>query len=133
MPFVSCFSCITWVCQTLNKRDLPTNFATTSDQEKINYIDSVSENILRKYFFDNTNNVFQNLRNIVCNPKHPENYWTSTLRDGRFKCHHCDKSYAHVLSLKRKSMMFKLLNLQKSKKIKPKIKCMITFLCFSNL
>ena len=80
--------------------DLPTNFATTSDQEKIDYIDSVSENILRKYFFDDTDDVFQNLRNIVCNPEHPENYWTSTLQDGRFKCHHCDKSYAHVLSLK---------------------------------
>ena len=76
--------------------DLPTNFATTSDQEKIDYIDSVSENILRKYFFHDTDDVFQNLRNIVCNPEHPENYWTSTLQDGRFKCHHCDKSLSLI-------------------------------------
>lgn len=30
--------------------DLPRNFAAMSDEEKIEYIDSVSENILRKYF-----------------------------------------------------------------------------------
>lgn len=35
----------------------------------------------------------------MCDPQHPENYWTSTLEEGRFKCHHCDKTYARVLSL----------------------------------
>lgn len=79
--------------------ELPRNFAAMSDEEKIEYIDSVSENILRKYFFDSTDDIFQNLRNIVCDPQHPENYWTSTLEEGRFKCHHCDKTYASVLSL----------------------------------
>lgn len=36
------------------------------DEEKIEYIDFVSENILRKYFFDSIDDIFQNLRNIVC-------------------------------------------------------------------
>ncbi|XP_056006722.1 uncharacterized protein LOC125651350 [Ostrea edulis] len=79
--------------------DLPSNFAVLSNREKIEYIDSVSENILRKHFFDNTNDIFQNVRDIVCDPQHPENYWTSTREEGRFKCHHCDKTYAHVVSL----------------------------------
>lgn len=65
--------------------ELPRNFAAMSDEEKIEFIDSVSENILRKYFFDSTDDIFQNLRNIVCDPQHPENYWTSTLEEGRFK------------------------------------------------
>ena len=78
---------------------LPSNFDTKSSAEKIEWLDSQSENILRIWFFVNENDIFRNLRDIVCDKDHPENYWTSTLEEGRFRCHHCEKTYAHVGSL----------------------------------
>ena len=71
---------------------LPSNFDTKSSAEKIEWLDSQSENILRIWFFDNENDIFRNLRDIVCDKDHPENYWTSTLEEGRFRCHHCEKN-----------------------------------------
>ena len=78
---------------------LPDDFDAKSKTEKIEWLDSQSESILKMWFFDQGNDIFENLRDIVCDIDHPENYWTSTLDDGRFRCHHCDKTYAHVGSL----------------------------------
>lgn len=39
-------------------------------------------------------------RNVLENPQHEENYWTSSIENGRFKCHHCEKDYKRVSSLK---------------------------------
>lgn len=79
---------------------LPDNFDTKSNNEKIEWLDLQSESILKMWFFDQENDIFKNLRDIVCDKDHPENYWTSTLWEGRFKCDHCDKTYAHVGSFK---------------------------------
>lgn len=55
---------------------------------------------LVQWFFDNKDDIFEELRAILEDPNHPENYWLDTDEDGHFKCHFCDKSYASVGSLK---------------------------------
>lgn len=40
------------------------------------------------------------LRDCVTDKNHPDNYWVSNFIDGRVKCHHCEKTYAYVGSLK---------------------------------
>lgn len=40
------------------------------------------------------------LRDCVTDKNHPDNIWVSNFIDGRVKCHHCEKTYAYVGSLK---------------------------------
>lgn len=40
------------------------------------------------------------LKDCVTDKNHPDNYWVSNFIDGRVKCHHCEKTYAYVGSLK---------------------------------
>ncbi|XP_021342789.1 uncharacterized protein LOC110443113 [Mizuhopecten yessoensis] len=78
----------------------PENFALYSENEKISWMNEICRSLLRKHFFDSDTDIFRQLREILADPSHPENYWTSHLEDGRVKCHFCDKTYAYVGSLK---------------------------------
>lgn len=63
-------------------------------------MNDICRRIVRKWFFDNTDNIFHAIRAVLNDPDHSENYWVDTDQDGRFKCHFCEKSYAFVGSLK---------------------------------
>lgn len=80
--------------------DLPEGFQDESDDKKITWMNDLCQTIVKKWFFDNKDDIFEELRAILEDPNHPENYWLDTDEDGHFKCHFCDKSYASVGSLK---------------------------------
>nr|XP_034298978.1 uncharacterized protein LOC109620531 isoform X1 [Crassostrea gigas] len=71
----------------------------SSSEEKVSWINEVSERIVKNWFFENTDLV-QELRNVFEDEHHVENYWINTAVENRFQCHHCDKSYAFIESLK---------------------------------
>lgn len=79
---------------------LPSNFSNLTDDEQIQWLNEVCSRILRKYFFDESSDLFEQLRDIAGNPDHPENYWVQNFEDGRIRCHFCPKTYAYVGSLK---------------------------------
>lgn len=80
---------------------LPENFHDLSDNAKVEWINDVCKSLLEKWFFDNSDDIMQGLRNIVQDSYHPENYWTSQIMaDGRVQCHFCEKTYAFIGSLK---------------------------------
>lgn len=56
--------------------------------------------ILKKYFFDESSDVCDQLREITGYSDHPKNYWIQRFEDGRIQCHLCPKTYVYVGSLK---------------------------------
>ena len=80
--------------------NLPDGFENQSDDEKISWMNDICQRIVKKWFFDNSDDIFHDLREVLEDPNHPENYWVDTDEAGRFKCHFCEKSYAFVGSLK---------------------------------
>lgn len=86
--------------ESVEEFSVPEDLKSMSDDDKISWIDGVSYDIIKKWFFDGQNDVFEDLREIVSDMQHPENYWLSNLNDGRIKCHFCDKTYVCVGSLK---------------------------------
>lgn len=48
--------------------------------------------ILKKYFFDESSDVCEQLRKSTGYPDHPENYWIQSFEDGRIRCHLCQKA-----------------------------------------
>lgn len=79
---------------------LPVNFQQMSNEDKVKWLNTVCSEVLKKWFFENTNDVCASIRDVLDNPEHAENYWVSSLDDNRLKCHFCPKSYAYVGSLK---------------------------------
>lgn len=79
---------------------LPDHFDQFSDAEKITWINDLCERIIDKYFFESSPDIMSKLRDCVTDKNHPDNYWVSNFIDGRVKCHHCEKTYAYVGSLK---------------------------------
>lgn len=77
----------------------PDDFPNFSSRDKIMWFNDLIRPMIQKYFFDSKTDIFDNMREIVSDQTHPENYWISNLQDGRFKCHHCDKTYAQAGSL----------------------------------
>ncbi|KAK3108646.1 hypothetical protein FSP39_012456 [Pinctada imbricata] len=71
-----------------------------SVEQKKEWLNGVCEKLVKKWFFEESDDVFQEIREVLENPHHEENYWTSTLESGRFHCHHCSKDYKRVSSLK---------------------------------
>lgn len=99
---------------------LPENFQLKSNEEKIAWLNSICSSILKQWFFEGTTDICQNVRDIVTDIDHHENYWLSNFENGRIKWHFCDRSYVHIGSLK--SHEIKVHNLPAEKKernIKP--------------
>lgn len=79
----------------------PDNFQEFTDQDKIKWLNSLCNEILQKWFFEGDVDIFRELREILDDPEHPENYWLSELQDDeRLKCHFSPATYAFVGSLK---------------------------------
>lgn len=55
-----------------------------------------------KWFFEGDEgdvDIFRELREILDDPEHPENYWLSELQDdGRLKCHFCPSKHMKTIS-----------------------------------
>lgn len=80
--------------------ELPDGFLDQSDESKISWMNDLCSRIVHKWFFDSKNDIFCELRHILEDPNHLENYWVNTEENGRFKCHFCEKTFAFVGSLK---------------------------------
>lgn len=79
---------------------VPEDFDNKTDKEKAEWIDGISRQILKKWFFEESDDICEKLREIISNPDHPDNHWISNMQDdGRFKCHHCNKTYKYSNTL----------------------------------
>ena len=76
------------------------DFSQMTPNDSIQWLNSICQELVRKYFFENAEDIVEEIRNVLENPQHEENYWTSSIENGRFKCHHCEKDYKRVSSLK---------------------------------
>lgn len=54
---------------------LPSHFKDLTNNEKIQWLNEICSKILKKYFFDESSDVCEELREITGNPDHLENYW----------------------------------------------------------
>lgn len=78
----------------------PENFKAMDDAQKINWINDICKALVQKYFFTGDEDIMRELREIISDPDHPENYWTNTIEeDGKVRCHFCAKRYTLVDSL----------------------------------
>ena len=78
---------------------LPDEFEEKSAEQKIEWLNTICGKIIDTFIFEGQNDLFQQLRDILTNPEHPENYWIGNESDGRFSCHFCTKTYLHVGTL----------------------------------
>ena len=78
----------------------PDNFMQMSSEEKISWLNKTCCTVVKDTFFENDDDIFSSLREILENPDHDENYWVSCRQNERFQCHFCDRSYACLGSLK---------------------------------
>ena len=77
---------------------IPDDFHSWDSQQKISWMTEISRKIVRKWFFEDSD-LLAEVRTVLVDTDHPENYWVKCLKDGRFQCHFCDKSYVHVDSV----------------------------------
>ncbi|XP_062586325.1 uncharacterized protein LOC134247949 [Saccostrea cucullata] len=78
----------------------PAEFLEFSDKEKVEWLNQVSCEILQTWFFENQDDICKELREVLDDPQHSENYWLSEmLENERLKCHFCEATYACVGSL----------------------------------
>ncbi|XP_062582660.1 uncharacterized protein LOC134244405 [Saccostrea cucullata] len=76
---------------------LPDEFCTWNKDQKIQWLNNICERIVKKWFFGD-GDLFEDLRQILTDPDHEENYWFANFQDGRFSCHYCGKTYSHLRS-----------------------------------
>ena len=79
---------------------MPDDFADWRNENKINWINEICTKIVKNWFFDGSEDLLGDVRDVLNNPDHDVNYWINTAIDGRFKCHVCEKSYKFLGSLK---------------------------------
>lgn len=79
---------------------LPHDFQTFSLDGKITWLNGICREILQEYFFGSQTDIMKDLRCILTDNSHPENYYLTNLENGRVQCHFCPKSYTYVGSLK---------------------------------
>jgi hypothetical protein len=78
---------------------LPDELSRWTDEEKIQWMNDICSKIVNKWFFgENVNDLFDDMRQILSDPDHGENYWFGKLVDGRFSCHYCEKTFSHIKS-----------------------------------
>ncbi|XP_048770593.2 uncharacterized protein LOC125676812 [Ostrea edulis] len=78
----------------------PEEFQELSDNAKVEWLNLVCSEILQTWFFENENDICKELRDVLDDPQHSENYWLSRmLENERLKCHFCEATYACVGSL----------------------------------
>lgn len=77
---------------------IPCDWETLENDEKIKWLDDISCKIIRKWFFEN-NDICHQIREVLADPNHEENYWTGNYINGKFRCHFCERSYSYIGSL----------------------------------
>lgn len=78
----------------------PEEFKDLSDKEKEEWLNQVSSEILQTWFFENQDDICKELREVLDDPQHSENYWLSErLENEHLRCHFCEATYACVGSL----------------------------------
>lgn len=114
--------CLVMFLAIMNSRSVdeevlvPEDFDNKTDKEKAEWIDGISRQILKKWFFEESDDICENLREIISNPDHPDNYWISNMQDdGRFKCHHCNKTYKYSNTLQYHEKKYHDVNIEKPK------------------
>lgn len=95
---------------------VPEDFDNKTDKEKAEWIDGISRQILKKWLFEESDDICEKLREIISNPDHPDNHWISNMQDdGRFKCHHCNKTYKYSNTLQYHKKKYHDVNIEKPK------------------
>ncbi|XP_033759941.1 uncharacterized protein LOC117342076 [Pecten maximus] len=82
---------------------IPLSWKQWSNDQKIEWMNSIAQRLVKRWFFDSQiddQDLLRNVRDVLSDPDHPENYWTSNVVQDRFKCHYCDKTYVFIGSLK---------------------------------
>lgn len=108
---------------TDSKIPIPDEILHWSNEDKIKWINEIVSKIIRKWFFGDGEDLLEDLRAILVNPEHDENYWVSTATSGRFKCHFCEKSYKFIGTLQKHEQLIHTVSNpvdQSVKKSKPK-------------
>ena len=77
---------------------LPQDFNKLSSECKIDWLNNVCRNIVNQVVLKD--DLFEELREVLTDPNHQENYWLSTKKDGKFICHFCNSRYSFLESLK---------------------------------
>lgn len=78
----------------------PEGFQELSKKDKVEWLNLVASEILQTWFFENEEDICKELREVLDDPQHSENYWLSgALENERLKCHFCEATYACVGSL----------------------------------
>lgn len=78
---------------------LPDNFIHMTNEDKIAWLNGISKDIIRQWFFDGGTDICKTLRDSLTDSNHPENFWLSNLENGRIRYHFCPKTYCRVDSL----------------------------------
>lgn len=76
---------------------LPNNFHSLDIESKTSWMTEIYQQIVQKWFF--YDDLLSEVKSVLEDSDHPENYWIKSFRDGKFWCHFCDKSYVNVDSL----------------------------------
>ena len=85
----------------VDMNDLPLpDFSQMRPNDSLQWLNNVCRELVEKWFFEDGQDICEEIRSVLENPQPEENYWTCTLENGRFKCHHCEKDYKRVSSLK---------------------------------
>ena len=85
---------------TSDKVPLPDGFENMSNEDKIAWLNETCKHLVKKFFFEDQDDALADLRAVLIDDSHPENYWVTSESDGRFICHYCEKSYVYLNSLK---------------------------------
>lgn len=64
---------------------VPEDFDNKIDKKKAELIDGISRQILKKWFFEESDDICENLREIISNSDHPDNYWISNVQEWAFQ------------------------------------------------
>lgn len=94
--------CCSLFMQEMNVEDedhlLPSDFQEKSDEDKISWLNEICCRIVKKYMFENKEDMFEQLRSVLDDPDHIENYFVASDNDDR--CHFCPKSFVQLNSVK---------------------------------
>lgn len=79
---------------------LPSNFHEKTSEEKISWLNDVCCRIVKKWMFESKEDMFEQLRDVLGDPEHVENYFVTNEDDNRFHCHFCPKSFVQLNTVK---------------------------------
>ena len=75
----------------------PDNFDNKSTEEKIHWLNENCREILNEYFFEFQNDTMQDLRAILTDQSHPENYYLTNLDNGKDRMSFFVRKLMHML------------------------------------